>query len=119
MSERDYLVSKAWRGESGDKRNAKYAAAAGAGALTASRIAGAAPLDRRIKRTGLKRGTRAMVDDMMYERNFSNNIRAGMQAQYSTPGFKRVAATRTGAGVAGATAATAAYAAYRRNKKKV
>jgi hypothetical protein len=120
MSERDYLVSKAWRGESGDKRNTKYYASYGAGALTASGIAGAVPVNRRIMRVGNARGAHALTDHVSRApEDLAGGIRAATNAKRSTPGFKRMIATRAGAGVAGGAAGVTAYAAYRRNKKKV
>lgn len=113
-------LEKAWKGEPGDKRNTKYYLSFGAGALTAGGIAGAIPANRRIVRVGNKWGMRAAKNAYSRsdpDRGFTT-LRAGLKAQYSTPGFKRMVATRAGASIAGGALGTTGYASYRRTKRK-
>lgn len=112
-------LSKAWKGEKGDKRNTKYAAAAYGGALAAS-----APLllsrdVRRISNVGGQRYARAMYDVPVGDKATMRSMAArGGKALLATPGMKRMLALSYGAYGAGALAGAGGYAAYRKKKRQ-
>lgn len=115
-------LSKSWKGEKGDKRNTKYAAAAGGTGFAVGTGLAAVPSYRRIDRVAAKRGNQAMaqrlqgLDGSRKIPGFKENFQQNLKAQFSTPGFKRKEIVRSAGAIAGAGAGAGALATYRRNK---
>lgn len=111
-------LSKAWRGESGDKRNTKYAGALYGGGLAGSLgTMAAVPRLRRAERIGVARFGRAAEDAHLRGAGFREMASVGRKAQLSTPGIKRAFALRAGSGVGGALAAAGGYGLYRQTER--
>ena len=119
-------VSKAWRGEQGDKRNSKYALAAYGGAAAGSVAVLSTPNSKRVN--AARRGVQAQLPTEL-ERYLHRNpsverpgpmkvMRLARAADRAVPGRNALVQRGRMGALAGAALATGGYGVYRAGKKK-